>query len=94
MHYRVELDELLAFLERLSRFEQRAESIAAEVDARTQDLHSSWSGAAAASQQARHQEWMAAAASMRSALCELRTAAIVAHRNYTAVGEANSKMWP
>ncbi|MBI3226168.1 MAG: WXG100 family type VII secretion target [Mycolicibacterium cosmeticum] len=94
MHYRVELDELSAFIEKLSNFEQRAESIAADVDAQTTNLHGTWSGSAAASQQERHQEWMAAASTMREAIAELRNAATVAHRNYTKVGETNAGMWP
>ena len=45
MRYRVELDELLAFVDRLQSFEQRAEAIAARVDGQVASLHDAWTGA-------------------------------------------------
>lgn len=44
MRYRVELDGLLAFIEKLLAFEQRAEMVAARVDDHVADLHSTWDG--------------------------------------------------
>ena len=44
MRYRVELDELLAFVDKLQSFERRAEAIAARVDRQVADLHTTWSG--------------------------------------------------
>ena len=44
MRYRVELDGLLAFVDKLEGFEQRAEAIANRVDGQVGDLHSSWDG--------------------------------------------------
>jgi WXG100 family type VII secretion target len=80
MRYRVELDELSDFVERLQSFEQRAESLAARVDGQVVDLHATWSGGAAAAHRARHDEWMAGADKMREALAQLRAAAHKAHR--------------
>lgn len=57
MRYRVELEELLAFVETLQAFEQRAETIAARVDNQVADLHDSWSGEAASAHLALHGEW-------------------------------------
>lgn len=48
MRYRVELEELLAFVETLQVFEQRAEAISARVESQIAHLHDSWSGDAAA----------------------------------------------
>ncbi|MGV0656607.1 WXG100 family type VII secretion target [Mycolicibacterium thermoresistibile] len=92
MRYRVELEELLAFVEALRAFEQRAEAIASRVDEQIADLHTSWSGEAAAAHRAHHDEWSAAAAQMREALGQLREAAHSAHRNYTEAVKLNIAM--
>lgn len=92
MRYRVELEELLAFVDRLQAFERHAEAIATRVDSQVADLHTTWSGSGAAAHRARHGEWMAAAAQMREALAELRAAAHHAHRNYTEAAQLNLDM--
>lgn len=92
MRYRVELDELLAFVEELQSFEQRAESIAARVDSQIATLHETWSGEAAAAHRSQHDEWAAGAAQMRDALMQLRDAAHTAHRNYTEAAQVNIEM--
>lgn len=92
MRYRVELEELLAFVEKLHAFEQRADTIAARVDGQIADLHTSWSGDAAAAHRGHHDEWMTAAAQMREALTQLREAARTAHRNYTEAVQLNIAM--
>lgn len=89
MRYRVELDELLAFVGKLHAFEQHAESIAARVDEQAAALHESWDGAGAAAHSTLHQEWMSAAQQMREALLQLRGAAHSAHRNYTDAAQLN-----
>ena len=65
MRYRVELEELLGFVDRLQSFEQRAEAIAARVDGQIATLHGTWAGNAAAAHRAQHDEWMAGASQMR-----------------------------
>jgi WXG100 family type VII secretion target len=92
MRYRVELEELLAFVDRLQSFEQRAEAIAARVDAQIAALHDTWSGNAAAAHRAQHDEWMAGAAQMREAIAQLRAAAHNAHRHYTDAARLNVEM--
>lgn len=92
MRYRVELEELLAFAERLQAFEQRAELIATTVDERIAGLHDTWSGDAATAHRAQHDEWMAGATQMREALAHLRDAAQNAHRNYTDAAQRNVDM--
>ena len=59
MRYRVELEELLGFVDRLQSFEQRAEAIAARVDGQIATMHGTWAGNAAAAHRAQHDEWMA-----------------------------------
>lgn len=92
MRYRVELDELLAFVDKLQFFERRAEAIAARVDRQVADLHITWSGEAAAAHRTQHDEWVSGATQMREALAELRQAADHAHRNYTEAAQLNRDM--
>lgn len=92
MRYRVELGELLAFVEKLQAFEERAESIAARVDSQVAELHTSWAGDAASAHRTNHDEWMSAATQMREALAQLRQAAHSAHRNYSEAVELNLAM--
>lgn len=92
MRYRVELDELTAFVGRLQSFEGRAEAIAARIDSQVAGLHDTWSGQAAEAHRAQHDEWMAGAAQMREALAQLRAAAHHAHRNYTDAAQLNVDM--
>ena len=92
MRYRVELEELLDFVDRLQSFEQRAESLAGGVDQQTKDLHTTWAGGAAAAHRARHDEWMAGADRMRETLARLRAATHNAHRNYTDAAQLNVAM--
>ncbi|KUH99164.1 WXG100 family type VII secretion target [Mycobacterium sp. IS-3022] len=92
MRYRVELEELLAFVEKLRAFEDRAEDIASRVDGQIAELHTSWSGDAADAHRTNHDEWTAAAAQMREAVIELREAAHNAHRNYTEAVKLNLAM--
>jgi WXG100 family type VII secretion target len=92
MRYRVELEELLAFVDRLQSFEQRAEAIAARVDGQIATLHDTWAGDAAAAHRAQHDEWMAGAAQMREALAQLRAGADNAHRQYTDAARLNVEM--
>ena len=92
MRYRVDLEELLAFVERLQAFEQQAEGIAARVERQVADLHTAWLGSGADAHRARHDEWMAAATQMREAGVQLKAAARHAHRNYTDAAQSNLDM--
>ena len=92
MRYRVELDGLLAFVDKLQAFEKRAEAIADRVDDQVADLHSSWDGHGASGHLTQHQDWIAAARQMREALVHLQATAHNAHRNYTDAIELNMAM--
>ncbi|MEN4475752.1 WXG100 family type VII secretion target [Mycolicibacterium cosmeticum] len=92
--YKVDLEVLLAFADKLQAFERRVEELAARVDRQVSELHGSWMGESADAQKARHDEWMQAEAQMRESLTELREAAARAHRNYSEAIAANVAMWP
>lgn len=91
--YRVDLAELLAFVERLEAFDNRADEIASTVDGLVAQLHGTWLGESAAAHRARHAEWMTELAEMRTAAAELHSAAGKAHDNYSAAGKTNTAMW-
>lgn len=92
MRYRVELDELLSFVDRLQSFQQRAAGVAARIDGQVEALHATWSGTAAEEHKARHSEWLTASAEMREAVAHLRAAARNAHQNYTDAAQLNVAM--
>jgi len=94
MRYRVELEELSTFVEKLHLFEEQAETIAARVDTQIADLHATWTGEAASAHRGHHVEWSNAASQMREALAKLLDAAQIAHRNYSEVIKVNVAMWP
>jgi WXG100 family type VII secretion target len=92
--YSVELDELLAFVDRLDQFNERSEAIARAVDQEITELHGTWSGLGADTEKQYHATWMKLADEMRSGADYLRKTASAAHRNYTDVAALNSSMWP
>lgn len=92
--YSVDLDELLAFAERLRMFNRRAEEIAEATDREIAELHGTWAGLGAESEKQYHETWMSLAGEMRESAERLRAAANDAHRNYTDVAALNSSMWP
>lgn len=55
MRYRVELDELSSFVDRLQSFQRRAESLAVRIDGQVEALHATWSGDAAEEHRAKAQ---------------------------------------
>jgi ESAT-6 family protein len=92
--YSIDIDELIAFADRLKRFNQRAEEIASAVDQQILKLHTTWEGVGAESEREYHQDWMRRAREMRETAEFLHHAASVAGRNYTGVGQLNRGMWP
>lgn len=90
--YRVELDELLGFVDKLEAFQRRAEAVTTSVEGRVTELHTTWSGDGADAHRVRHDEWMSAAAEMREAVAELRAAAQNAHRHYNDAAAMNLEM--
>ena len=92
--YSVDLDELLAFAERLGKFNRRAEEIAEATDGAIADLHGTWAGLGAESEKQYHETWMRLAGEMRESAEQLFVSAKDAHVNYTDVAALNSSMWP
>ena len=92
--YSIDIDELIAFADRLERLNQRAEEIASAVDQQILKLHTTWEGVGAESEREYHQDWMRRAREMRETAEFLHHAASVARRNYTGVGQLNRGMWP
>jgi len=91
--YRVDLDQLLTFIEKLKAFDTRADEIASAVDVLVAQLHGTWLGESAEAHAARHAEWVAESAAMREAVMQLHDTATRAHGNYSAAIEANTAMW-
>lgn len=92
--YSIDIDELIAFADRLNRFNQRADQLEAAVDQEISKLHTTWAGVGAESEREYHQDWMRRAREMRETAEFLHHAATVAQRNYTGVGQLNRDMWP
>jgi WXG100 family type VII secretion target len=91
--YRVDLDELLAFIDRLKSFDTRADDIASAVDTLMAQLHGNWLGESAEAHRARHAEWKAESEAMRQAVMELHSTATRVHDNYSKAIAANTAMW-
>lgn len=92
--YTVDFEALSDFIDRLTKFNARAEQIAAAVDSCVAELQGTWLGRGADAEREYHQKWVAADKQMREGLDELRQNAEVAQRNYTGVGQHNAAMWP
>jgi uncharacterized protein YukE len=92
--YSVDLDELMAFAERLAQFNRRAEAIAQAVDQEIVQLHNTWAGVGAEAGKHYHETWMRLAGEMRESAEHLRVTAVDAHRNFIDVAALNSSMWP
>ncbi|MBB4853394.1 WXG100 family type VII secretion target [Mycobacteroides chelonae] len=92
--YRVDLEALESFADKLAAFDRVAEKCTSEVDARIRDLHTVWTGADAAAQAAYHQEWLEGFAQMRKVQEELEDSARASHFQYNQAIEHNRKMWP
>ena len=93
-YYRVTLEDLSSFIDKLAAFDKNAETITSTVDHLVAQLHVTWSGLGADAHQTRHDEWMKAAENMRDAVMKLRQAANDAHGNYHRAVTANTTMWP
>lgn len=91
--YRIDPDELDEIISRLTRCEDSLELLTDDLKRHVRALQRTWDGLAAEAQQEAHEEWSRGMRAMREALTDLRLAARVAHRNYTAAIAANQSMW-
>lgn len=91
--HRVDPDHLMGSVDQMKRFERRLEAALADVDAKVNRLHATWSGAAAAKHRDAHLRWLQGAQEMRAALVVMRDIATTAHGNYTGAVSANVGIW-
>jgi WXG100 family type VII secretion target len=91
--FRVDPAQLWDVVDQMRRFDRRLESALEQADARVNQLHATWTGAAAAEQRAAHEKWKRGAEEMRAALSVMRGIASTAHDNYTDAAMTNARMW-
>jgi WXG100 family type VII secretion target len=89
----VDLEQLLATVERMRRFQEHLANSHEVAVHRVAELHVVWTGDAADAQAAAARHWSAAAAQVHAALAALTAIASTAHANYTAAAAANRRMW-
>jgi WXG100 family type VII secretion target len=91
--FRVDPEALAEAVERMSEFQQYAESMVAEIDSLVTNLHATWSGEAAAAHAEAHRHWASGEAMMREALGQLKAAGSTAHANFTGAMAKNLGVW-
>jgi WXG100 family type VII secretion target len=91
--FTVDADELIRVVEQMADCESGLRDLAAELARCISALHLTWDGASADAHRIAHAEWEQGFAGMRDALGGMRSAAEVAHGNYTSAAETNLEMW-
>jgi WXG100 family type VII secretion target len=91
--FRVDPQALADAVQRMADFQRYAESMLTEIDSLVSNLHTTWSGEAAAAHAEAHRHWARGEAMMREALDQLRTAGTTARGNYTGAMSTNLAMW-
>ncbi|WP_067904767.1 WXG100 family type VII secretion target [Nocardia vaccinii] len=92
--YSVDLVGLQRLVDDTAKLEATIEDLAAEIDKSIEQLHVTWTGAAADAHRAAHDNRIAAVSEMREALSMLRAKLATAHAAYHRVGPTNQGMWP
>lgn len=93
MGYSIDLDLLDRRITQMQRFETLVEQRLADLEKTVAGLDDAWTGLAAVAFRDSHRRWLAGARQMHQALAGLRTAAQVAHKNYSGAVAANVAMW-
>ncbi|MFC6287615.1 WXG100 family type VII secretion target [Nocardioides sp. GCM10027113] len=91
--YEVDLDALLALVDRMAACEADLHHAAQRVRGRVAALHATWDGTAADAHTAAQLEWERGLDAMRDGLAAMRAAATTAHDNYSAAAATNTRMW-
>jgi WXG100 family type VII secretion target len=91
--FAVPLEPRADVVQRMADFERAVEQQAADVAARVDRLHATWTGAAADEHALAHRRWTDGVHELRAAIGALRRIASTAHGNYTAAVSANRRMW-
>lgn len=91
--FSVDLEALLAGVDRMSAFHSDLEQTLAAVRSSVAALGLTWHGDAASAQEAAQQQWDTGAQQLREALGQLRDIAEQAHANYSNAAATNQRMW-
>lgn len=91
--FSVDLEALLAGVDRMSAFHSDLEQTLAAVRSSVAALGLTWHGDAASAQEAAQQQWDFGAQQLREALEQLRDIAEQAHSNYSNAAAMNQRMW-
>ncbi|KUI25589.1 hypothetical protein AU196_22530 [Mycobacterium sp. IS-1742] len=91
--FTVDLEALLAGVDRMSAFHSDLEQKLAAVRSSVSALGLTWHGDAASAQEAAQQQWDSGAKQLREALGQLRDIAEQAHSNYSNAAATNQRMW-
>jgi uncharacterized protein YukE len=90
---RVDLAQLDELVVQMRRVQDQLGRVRADLDAQVAELHSTWTGGAAAMQALAHRRWTEGGASVEEALAALHAIAATAHGNYASAAAANRRMW-
>jgi WXG100 family type VII secretion target len=91
--YSVDTDALQQRITEMTTFERGLERQLADLDRAISQLHLTWVGEAATAHREAHAQWRKGADDMRTAIAAMRDAARIAHGNYHAAVDANTRMW-
>jgi WXG100 family type VII secretion target len=91
--YAVDLAELQDKIDEMAAFEKAIEKALQHLDGVVENLHVTWTGAAAIAHRQAHAEWVSGMKEMHQGLVAMRDAADRAHGNYHSAVDANSRMW-
>jgi WXG100 family type VII secretion target len=91
--FSVDLEALLAGVDRMSAFHSKLEHTLATVHSSVTALGLTWHGDASSAQEAAQQQWDSGAQQLREALVQLRDIAEQAHSNYSNAVATNQRMW-
>lgn len=91
--FSVDLEALLAGVDRMSATNSSLEQTLATVRASMAALGLTWYGVAASAQESAQQQWDSGGEQLREALSQLRDIAEHAHANYSNAISTNQRMW-
>jgi len=89
----VDLDKLDESITDMGTFDAAVDRHLQTLDGIVTKLHGHWHGDAAAAQKDAHTRWTKGAAAMKTALKEMKDAAVIAHTNYKNASDTNARMW-
>lgn len=91
--YAIDLDELDDTIGDLEACERELARLTDDLEKHVAELQDQWDGLTAAAQREAHLEWEQGMRDLRAALAEMRSAALVAHGNYSLAISTNLGLW-